>query len=174
MALLVLAYPHLGPVDFAWLQALRAQHDERYFSFVAPHVTLVFPVKGVEWGGFSRHVRRRAAGVPPIRFVARCAIVVADDARQFSHVFLVPDEGFSEIVKLHDRLYTDLLAPELRLDITFIPHLGVGNAKDARACKLLADELNAQNFCLAGLIDTLDVVWYEHNKVETIERIALT
>jgi hypothetical protein len=174
MALLVLAYPRVAPADFAWLQAIRAQHDERYFSFVAPHVTLVFPVNGLEWGVFSKHVRQRVAGVPPINFVARCVLVVADDARQFSHVFLVPDEGFSEIVKLHDRLYTGLLAPELRLDITFIPHIGVGNYRDARACQELAHELNAQDFTLKGVIDTLDVVWYEQQEVRTIAQIALT
>lgn len=174
MALLVLAYPRVAVTDFEWIQAIRARHDERYFRLVAPHFTLVFPVSGLEWGVFIEHVRRQAAGTRPINFVARCAIVVEDDSRQFSHVFLVPDEGFSDLVRLHDRLYTGVLAPELRLDITFIPHVGVGNAEDATACKRLADELNAQGFHVAGTIDALDVVWYEQDKIETIEQIALT
>ena len=100
--------------------------------------------------------------------------MVEDDSKNFSHVFLVPDEGFSDVVKLHDSLYSGVLAPELRLDITFIPHIGVGNYTDARACRELADELNAQDFRLAGLIDTLDVVWYEQQEVRTIAQIALT
>src|SRR2546423_12783357 len=135
MALLVLAYPRIAHEDFVWLQAIRAQHDERYFALVAPHFTLVFPMTSVSRTDFSAHVRQQAAGIEAISFVARCAIVVADDGKKFSHVFLVPDEGFSEIVKLHDRLYAGLFAPELRLDITFIPHIGVGNAADAGACK---------------------------------------
>ncbi len=174
MALLVLAYPRVAPADFAWLQAIRAQHDKRYFALVAPHVTLVFPVTSVARTDFIAHVRQQAAGGKAISFVARCAIVVEDDGKKFSHVFLVPDEGFSEIVKLHDRLYTELFAPELRLDITFIPHIGVGNADDAQACKHLADELNAQAFRLSGVIDTLDVVWYEQNEVQTIAQISLS
>lgn len=173
MALLVLAYPRIAQADFAWLQAIRAQHDKRYYDLVAPHITLVFPVVGAPRNDFIAHVKRQAASIPPISFVARCALVVADDSKRFSHVFLVPDEGFSQIVKLHDRLYTDALVPELRLDITFIPHIGVANADDAHKCKRLADELNAQGFQLAGLIDTLDVVCYENNEVRTIEQIAL-
>ena len=171
--LLVLAYPRLAQSDFDWLQAIRAQHDERYFSLVAPHFTLVFPVGTIARADFTAHVRRQTAGVRPISFVARCAVVVLDDSRRFTHVFLVPDEGFSEIVRLHDRLYTGTLAGELRLDIAFIPHVGVGNSTDARACKRLADELNAQDFRVAGVIDTLDVVWYENNDVRTLEQIAL-
>ncbi len=173
MALLVLAYPRITRADYDWMQAIRAQHDERYFSVVAPHFTLVFPVTGIEREAFGAHVRRQAAGVRGISFVLRCAIVVADDSRRFSHVFLVPDEGFGEIVRLHDRLYRGALAEELRLDMAFIPHVGVGNAADARACKRWADELNAQNFRIAGTIETLDVVWYEHGGVQTIEQIAL-
>ena len=173
MALLVLAYPRIAQADYDWLQAIRAQRDERYFSLVAPHFTLVFPAAGIEREAFSAHIRRQTTGVKSIPFVMRCAIVVADDSRQFSHVFLVPDEGFSEIVRLHDRLYTGALAEELRLDIAFIPHVGVGNNADARACKCVADELNAQDFRIAGTIDTLDVVCYEHAEVRTIEQIAL-
>jgi 2'-5' RNA ligase len=173
MALLVLAYPRISPTDFEWIKAIRARHDERYFKLVEPHFTLVFLVEGMEQSVFSSHVKQQAAGVKPISFVLRCAMVVEDDSKTFSHVFLVPDEGFSEVVKLHDRLYAGVLALELRLDIDFIPHVGVGNAADARACKLLVDELNAQDFEIGGLIDTLDVVLYEHNQVRTLERIDL-
>ena len=173
MALLVIAYPRMTAADFAWVQAIRARHDERYFQLVGPHVTLVFPVGGVAQDVLIEHVRRQVAAVKPISFVARCAIVVENDSKRFSHVFLVPDEGFSEIVRLHDRLYTGVLAASLRLDIAFIPHVDVGNNDDARACKALADELNAQDFRLNGLIDTLDVVSYEQGKVETVAQIAL-
>jgi len=173
MPLLVLAYPRISHTDFEWIREIRARHDERYFKLVDPHFTLVFPVTGIEQSVFSSHVKQQLAGVEPISFVLRRAIVIEDDSKKFSHVFLVPDEGFSEVVKLHDRLYDGVLAPELRLDIDFIPHIGVGNAAEVRTCKLLADELNAQKFRLEGLIDRLDVVLYEHNQVRTVERIDL-
>ena len=77
------------------------------------------------------------------------------------------------MVKLHDRLYTGPLAAELRLDIPFIPHLTVGNASEAQACKRLADDLNARGVSIHGGIATLGVVRYEGGRVESIERIEL-
>jgi len=62
----------------------------------------------------------------------------------------------------------------LRLDIAFIPHIGIGNAVDARECKRLADELNNTNFRIEGTIDALDVVCYENEEVQTIEQLKLT
>lgn len=56
-------------------------------------------------------------------------------------VLLVQDEGFSEVVRLHDKLYTVILALELRLDIPFYPHIGIGSSTDVLACKRLADDL---------------------------------
>lgn len=173
MSLLVLAYPKVSQKDFDWIQAVRARHDERYYELVAPHFTLVFQVSGIEQSVFIEHVGQQIEDVKPISFVSRCAIVIEDDSKKFCHVFLVPDEGFSEIVKLHDRLYDGLLEAELRLDIAFIPHIGIGNAGDAHECKRLADELNDQNFCIEGTIDTLDVVCYENERVQTIKRLHL-
>jgi len=174
MALLVLAYPRLAPTDFEWIQKIRAQHDERYFHVVAPHFTLVFPVQAMEERALIDHLARQIAGAGPIAFVSRCAIVVEDHSKAFSHVFLVPDQGLGDVVKLHDRLYTGILAPELRLDIPFIPHIGIGNSADAPACKRLADELNARGFRLEGRIDALDIVCYENDHVHTIEQIPLS
>jgi hypothetical protein len=173
MSLLVLAYPSLARADYEWIQRIRARHDGRYYRLIEPHFTFVFSVSKVERKVFVEHVKGQARRVEPFKFVLRCALVVADDSGQFSHVFLVPDEGFSEIVRLHDALYTGALAPELRLDIPFIPHIGIGNSDDARECKRLADELNAEGFRLEGRIETLDVVSYENSTVQTVERIEL-
>jgi hypothetical protein len=85
----------------------------------------------------------------------------------------VPDEGFSRIVKLHDRFYTGLLAPELRLDIPFIPHITVGNLTDSLRCIALVDELNAQDFEISGTITALDVIKESNGNITTIERIKL-
>jgi 2'-5' RNA ligase len=142
MALLVLAYPSLSRRDYEWMQAIRADHDQLYFSVVDPHFTLVFPVSNVAEPEFLRHVERQASGVRSFPFVTRSAVVVKDTLSPYSYVFLVPDEGNSSVVKLHDRLYTDVLRPELRLDLPFMPHIGVATSLDPEACKRVADELN--------------------------------
>lgn len=173
MSLLVLSYPNFAPEDLDWIQEIRAEHDELYLEVVDPHFALVFPVFGMDPAVFSRHAREKAEGSGKIPFVLRCASVVDDAFSEYFHTFLVPDEGYSGIVKLHDKLYRGPLAPELRLDIPFIPHIGVGNSQDPLLCKALADGLNARDFSIAGEIDVLDVARYEDDRVTTTEQIPL-
>ncbi|MFY9619687.1 MAG: 2'-5' RNA ligase family protein [Pyrinomonadaceae bacterium] len=173
MALLVLAYPRISSADFDWIQEIREQHDQRYFKIVEPHFTFVFPINEIGLAALSAEVRRQVTDAAAITFVCRCAMVVEDVSRSFSHVFLVPDEGFSEIVKLHDQIYAGAIQLELRLDIPYIPHIDVGNDEDARTCHRLADKLNQQQFQLKGVIDTLDIVKYETGTLQTLERVAL-
>src|SRR3990172_3333409 len=171
--LVVLAYPALTPEDHAWIQSFRAQHDELYFKLVDPHFTFVFPESSVGEAELIAHIREKTRGVPRIAFTVRCAVVVDDATNPYWHVFLVPDEGFSDIVKLHDRLYEGILAPELRLDIPFIPHIGISTSRDSLLCKALADEVNAAGLSIAGSIERLDIVALEPDRVRTIESIEL-
>ena len=173
MSLVVVNYPTVSREDLDWMQAIRAEHDELYYGVADAHFTFVFPVLGLDRGRFLDHVRERARGVEGIPFACRCATVVKDAINDYTHVFLVPDEGHSGIVRLHDRLYEGPLAPHLRLDIPFIPHIGVANSTDPRVCKALADGLNREGFEVAGSIDALDAASYEHERVMTIERVAL-
>jgi hypothetical protein len=111
--------------------------------------------------------------IQPFEFAIRCAVLGNDAFSEYTHVFLVPDEGYSNIVKLHDRLYAGVIASELRLDIPFIPHIGIANSLDARRCKQLVDRLNSQQFEIRGRFDGLDVIWSEGNRVGTIESVNL-
>ena len=49
----------------------------------------------------------------------------------------------------------------------------VATSLDPEACNRLADELNAGDLAIPGRPDVLDVVSYENNKVETIQRLSL-
>ena len=85
----------------------------------------------------------------------------------------VPDEGYSRIVKLHDKLYSDKLKDNLRLDLDFIPLIGIGNSQDRYKCKKMVDEWNQKEFSISGRITHLTVVNYENNIVSKIEEIEL-
>jgi 2'-5' RNA ligase superfamily protein len=123
MRLLVIGYPTMDTQHVAWIHGIRRHYPELSWSVVAPHFTLVFPLTGVEPVVLSRHIANEAAAWPAVRFVLRSSILIKDDSSANTHILLVPDEGSSEIVKLHDRLYTGLLFPYLRLDIRFSPHI---------------------------------------------------
>jgi 2'-5' RNA ligase len=172
MPLLVVAYPQLEATDYAWIQTLRQQHDPHY-ALIAPHFTLVFPVNTLSHEQIVAHTTAVATQTSTIRFVIRCATIVKDAFSQLTQVFLVPEEGYSAIVKLHDALYTQLLTDALRLDIPFIPHITVGGHPDPRVCKALADDINRQHICIKGRIDALDCIAYENNTVTPVRRVAL-
>jgi hypothetical protein len=173
MSLLVLSYPIISQEDFDWIQKVRATHDRLHYELVDPHFTIVFAVDNIKPEEFIQHIKQNARGFKKITFVLRCAVVIKDAFSEHSYVFLVPDEGYSEIVKLHDRLYEGQLASELRLDIPFIPHIVAGNSIDPQVCKRLADQLNQQSFVIKGFVEKLDVAEYKNDKVKTIEQIKL-
>jgi hypothetical protein len=83
------------------------------------------------------HISESIQAVEPFEFVIRCAVLSNDAFGAYTHVFLVPDEGHSKIIKLHNRLYTGVIESQLRLDIPFIPHIGIDNSLDAHSCKQL-------------------------------------
>jgi 2'-5' RNA ligase len=172
--LLVVSYPIIADRYFEWIQAVRSEYDKLNFQTIDPHFTLVFPVANLEREIFVSHVKRSIENIPSFEFVIRCATICDDAFSNHTHVFLVPDRGYSQLVKLHDRLYTGVLAQELRLDLPFIPHIGIANSLDARDCKQLADNLNHQELEIAGKVARLDLIWEEDDRVGTIEEVWLT
>ena len=174
MALVVVNYPTLSDEDLAWIQAIRKAHDPLYFDVIGPHLALVFPTEAVSEETLIAHVRRQVASVAPFEVVFRCAILGDPDFEDHAHAFLVPDEGFSDIVKLHDRLYVGPLRSELRLDLPFVPHVGIANTPEPEACKAIIDAINAEDFEIRGRVEALDVIGYDGARVWTIETIGLT
>ncbi len=173
MSFLVLAYPRLSHKDFEWIQNIRSKNDARYYNIVKPHFTIVFPVTDVQPSEFIADVERNSAGFKKINFITRSALIVKDSFSEFTDVFLVPDEGYSSIIKLHNKLYSGILKNNLRLDIHFIPHIGIAGSKDPLESKSIADELNGGNFSIKGILDKLDIITYDYPKVETIKEITL-
>jgi 2'-5' RNA ligase len=172
MALLVLGYPSLDSADYRWVQAFRADHDPQ-FRIVAPHFTLVFPLDDSLEDELTAHVRLHAKSSPKLSFTLRCATLMPDAGSESAHIFLTPDEGFSALVKLHNQLYTGVLAPHLRLDMPFVPHITVGQKDDRQAAQRLVAELNTQNFAIQGSIARLTVIRFANGLVTNLVETPL-
>jgi len=174
MSLLVLAYPQLDSKDYNWIQSYRSKHDGRYYNLFQPHFTIVFPVKDINQEHFIKHVENVSGGFYKFSFVLMCAIPVKDSFSDYTDLFLVPEEGYSIFIKLHDSMYNGLLEKELRFDIPFIPHVGIANSLDPFESKKLADELNnSEKLEIRGTINKLEVVTYESNSINTLKIIVL-
>lgn len=168
-----LCYPSLSEADEEFIRAFRQKHDARYRDVVAHHFTIGFGIESLGAVEYVEHVKRQAQGQDPIRFVCRYAMVGRDDINfEEFYVFLVPDEGFSEISKLHDRLYTGPFEPFHRVDIPFIPHIGIATNPDAAAIKTLCDELNDRGLHIEGRIDSITVAQYDGRVITDLERIG--
>ena len=173
MQLLIVAYPELTQEDPEWLLLLRERHRELHHSVLPPHFTLVFPLSGISQSTLALHISERVVNTRKIQFALRSSILVKDDFSDNYFVMLIPDEGFSSMVKLHDRLYTGVLATALRLDIPFIPHVTIGYSLDAQACKNIVDALNREGFEIKGYIYRLDLVEKESNQASTVQQFEL-
>lgn len=174
MNLHVAAYPRLATADFERIQSFRRDHNSLY-RIIDPHFTIVFSVADMTLADFAAEIKRQAYGVEAIRFCLRCAVINKDSFSDNYDAFLVPDEGFAGIVKLHDRLYARALSPHHRLDISYIPHISIANNTDPLAIKKIVDEWNEKDFAIEGTIDWLDIVDYDRDTrtITTVERIQL-
>jgi 2'-5' RNA ligase len=129
-------FPAAGKL--ADVERFRARHDP-LAAALPPHVTLVFPFAS-SLGAIqvAAHVRRVTARWPalPVRFEG------------LSHfhadwVYLRVGRGHAAAVELHDRLYRGALAPFLRRDLPYEPHLTIGRATPAHDAGALMDAARA-------------------------------
>ena len=172
MNLHVIAYPELATADYEKIQLYRRDHNS-LFKVIEPHFTIVFSVPDMPAADFIAEIKKLTTHVPAIRFCMRCAVINKDSFSNNYDAFLVPDEGFSRIVKLHDKLYSDKLSYHHRLDISYIPHISIANSPDVQPIKKIVDEWNEKEFAINGIISSLDIINYENRVITTVEKIQL-
>jgi hypothetical protein len=173
MNLHVVAYPNLITADYVLVQQCREQYNS-LFRIIEPHFTLVFSVPDMPAEEFISEVQKQTSRVRAIPFCFRCVTINKDSFSPNYDAFLVPDEGHSDIMKLHDRLYSGALALHHRMDISYIPHLSIANSTDPRLIKGVVDDWNAKSFEIRGTLDTLDIINYENRQVISLTQIHLS
>lgn len=173
--LLCLGYPRLSEVDTRLIRNFRRKHDKKYVDVVDAHWTMIFPgsSEGISQDDLERHIQAVAEDSAPVGFTCRYALVYGDDGCDDYYIFLVPDEGFSGISLLHDRLYSDFMRPKLRLDIPYVPHIGIATGKDREELHDLATEWNRKGHEIGGTIDELTLSSYDGGQVSDLKRFPL-
>ncbi len=167
--LFTLCYPKLTAGDHRFIEKFRLENDIPFRDVVAPHFTLVFGCGEVSEPVYREHVGVVARSQGVIRFSCRYAMVGNDASNDNYYVFLVPDEGYSQISILHDRLYRGVLEQFLRLDIPYVPHIAIATNTDARRIKALCDELNSTGVAIHGQIDGMTVCSYDGSIITDLE-----
>lgn len=173
MALGVCAYPKIKRIDFEIIQDFRKKNDELYYLVAEPHFSFVFPIENLSRDLFINEITDKSKGITQIDFEIKCATVNKDAVLDYYHLLLVPDMGYSRIVKLHDKLYSDILFDYLRLDIDYIPHVGIANSKDKYKVKSWVDKWNEKEYSITGIINTLTIVDFTNHKLTDLKAIKL-
>jgi len=174
MTLYSLGYPDLNEADDKFIYAYRKEHDVPYRDVVSYHFTLVFGINKIDKDTYIEHVRRIARRQKQISFVCRYAMLANDDSNSNYYVFLVPDEGYSQVSLLHDHLYTGPLKPFHLMDIPYIPHVGIATIPDAQKVKGLCDSLNAKGINISGILKHITVCELKENRIIDLERFEFS
>jgi len=127
----------------------------------------------MEAAEFIAEIKEQSKGIAAIPFCVRCAVICKDSFSDNYDAFLVPDEGHSGVVKLHDRLYSDKLARQHRLDVSYIPHISIAYSTDVLHIKNIVDNWNETEPPISGFISSLDIINYQNRVITTIEKILL-
>lgn len=173
MANLALIYPSISNDDFETIQVIRKKHDAKYFDVVDPHITLVFGTDKITADELVKHIKAKLSGTSSFSLKFDSATVVENDSKDFFHAFLIPSNGFDEINIIHDALYRDVLESELRHDIPFIPHMGIGTGSKEEM-EALVRQLNKRQLSINGTANEITVVQYDGNKVARYLSVELS
>lgn len=172
MRLYVVAYPELDVADYRLIDDSRKQYD-RLYGMIDAHITFVFLVEDFTPEEFVAEIKKQTAGAKAFDITLRACTINKDTFSEHYFAFLVPDEGNSSIIKLHDKLYSGKLAHHHRMDIDYIPHILIATSSDKNVIKNIVDEWNARDFEFKGKVKALDIIRFENGVTTVLDRVVL-
>jgi hypothetical protein len=132
---------------------------------------MFFPIADLDVEEFTKHVESSIKGFKSFDFTCRYASLNNDDSCDDWYVFLIPDEGNSNIHLLHDKIYTGEYSKYQRLDLGYIPHIGIGTDTDAMKMKNQCEKLNQQKLSISGRISEIVIAEYDGSAVNDLKTI---
>jgi len=170
--LFTVAFLELDAESRAWLQSVRARHDPQA-ALIEAHFTLLFGLRELLPAVYLAHVASVAGQSSGIDFRCRRVCPKAYPGGFGVHLYLVPDQGRAAIVDLHDRLYQGPLAPYLRQDLPYLPHITLGKAPDEEQARAFCTGLNGGLRAIQGRIAALTVGALRANRFEPLASFEL-
>ncbi|MEA4914205.1 MAG: 2'-5' RNA ligase family protein [Christensenella sp.] len=161
----IVLFPKFENIDA--IQAVRERFDP-LASFIAPHITLVFPFESeLSTQEIGDHVRRAIEGVK--RFPVQLSSVTGDF--RDGYLFLNVKRGNDEIIDLHDRLYRGVLEQYLFRKVTYCPHVTVGRLEQPTEFDQALEELAGFSEQFKVEIDRISVESIDSHEQSMIELV---
>lgn len=172
--LLVFALPNMLDANKHSLQNVYEKSKPPGNVIIGPHFTLLTITDNFSKNELSELLRSNLQGQNEISFCLRTALFMPPINQYESwYAFLIPDEGFSELCKLHRQIHKGKLRSALDLNFPFIPHITVGSFADKDSCVQLVNEINALPVEIFGSIETLTLVEVVNNQSHVFDEIKL-
>ncbi len=103
------------------INKFRQKYDPQ-FDLIEPHITLVFPLlQSIDEDTLSLHIKSILITWKPFPIHLKGLQKSWDE-----YLFLMVQEGKEDVIKLHNELYTGILAEYCRENPPFVPHLTLG------------------------------------------------
>jgi 2'-5' RNA ligase len=147
------------PEGLERIEAFRRRHDPMA-ALIPAHLSLVFPFPTAHTRlQVETHVQRVASRWPPVAVTFRRVRMHANE-----FVFLMAARGAASITALHDQLYTRSLAPHLRRDMPYEPHITLARHADfARLEAALAEAEEAFGGEFAAVMRSITLLAVERD-----------
>lgn len=169
----VVAYPEWLTGDYDRIQEFRKRYDHIFYPIIEPHFTFVFSIPNVHLELVLEELKRQAATLKKIRFRLTHAVLHKEDWNDCHFSFLIPEDGYEQMIQWHQRLYADQLNTFLRKDIPYTPHITIGSSNDALLGRRMVDEWNKDAISIIGTLHQLTLVRFDHQHITPIHRMTL-
>ena len=156
---MVYALVHYPAVDTQHIDALRRKYDPQA-DLIAPHITVMFPLQhSIGESSLISHVEQVLGTCRPF------PIHLAGLEQSADHyLFLVLQEGRAEVIRLHDRIYTGIVAPYIGTDLPYVPHVTLGSFGEAELCSQARRDAERDSLNYQCVLDRLHLVMINEDR----------
>jgi 2'-5' RNA ligase len=147
---------HIFPVlpELSDIEAVRASYDP-LAGKIAPHVTLAFPFElELRADELAAHVRLATETTAPFELTVGCP-----ESKEAGYVWLPVMKGRTQVLHMHDQLYTGVLGGFRSGAHAYEPHLTVAHVPGSKV---------ADAFRAAQTLNIAGVAWIDRVVVERI------
>ncbi|MCC5663695.1 2'-5' RNA ligase family protein [Nostoc sp. CHAB 5784] len=139
------------------INKFRQKYDPQV-DLIEPHITLVFPLlQSIDEDSLTLHIKSILSTWKPFPIHLKGLQKSWDE-----YLFLMVQEGKEDIIKLHNELYTGILAEYCRENPPFVPHLTLGVFSENRVqyAQALeeAQELDLDYRCMVDKLSLLKII----------------
>jgi 2'-5' RNA ligase len=118
------------------VETIRKKYDPASKKFIS-HITLAFPFGNVNQKKLYKHIKDSLRNIKPFKIELKG---IRHSKKEY-YLYLLVKRGRKEILKIHKKLYSNLITKWLRKDIPYIPHITLGIFKTEKGINAAIKEL---------------------------------